>query len=416
MKFRTFARLTALVALAVAAPARADVYLSTPIITFGETETTRVSRQSLFVANDGADPLSLTGLQVRGDNDKEFAVAASSTCSADTVLLTGERCRIDLEFAPEVAGERTTQLRVYTDFSINPFNVALSGTGTVLVKPGDPYRSMISDPPSVEYGVRAAGQATAVVRISLVNNGTDIARVDTLVLAGRNVKAYEIVQTDCVQPKAITPGNACYADVRFTPQSDGPFSAVLRLRLYDGDRLEVALIGTGGTLPAKARNFVIEFYNATLDHYFISSLTPDIVANDTGANAGWTRTGRAFNAFPPTVTLAKAGTRTPVCRYYIPPPFGDSHFYSASPAECAEVGIKFPKFTFESADVMGMVLPDLVTGACAASSIPVYRVWNQRADSNHRYTVDKALRDAMLAKGYVAEGYGPDGVAMCAPI
>jgi hypothetical protein len=43
----------------------------------------------------------------------------------------------------------------------------------------------------------------------------------------------------------------------------------------------------------------------------------------------------------------------------------------------------------------------------------VYRLWNHRADSNHRYTADAATRAAMLARGYAPEGYGPLGVAMC---
>jgi len=32
-----------------------------------------------------------------------------------------------------------------------------------------------------------------------------------------------------------------------------------------------------------------------------------------------------------------------------------------------------------------------------------------------RTAVDTAIKALMLAKGYVAEGYGPDAVAMCAP-
>ena len=43
----------------------------------------------------------------------------------------------------------------------------------------------------------------------------------------------------------------------------------------------------------------------------------------------------------------------------------------------------------------------------------MYRLWNQRADSNHRYTADPATKALMLAKGYASEGYGPNGVAMC---
>ena len=46
----------------------------------------------------------------------------------------------------------------------------------------------------------------------------------------------------------------------------------------------------------------------------------------------------------------------------------------------------------------------------------MYRLWNQRAHSNHRYTTDTAIKTQMIAKGYVAEGYGPDTVTMCAPV
>ena len=85
------------------------------------------------------------------------------------------------------------------------------------------------------------------------------------------------------------------------------------------------------------------------------------------------------------------------------------------PSECNAIPTLFPTFQFEGANVMYMYVPDLATGACQAGSIPVYRVWNQRADSNHRYTIDRPLRDAMVARGYVAEGYGADAVGMCAP-
>jgi len=59
-------------------------------------------------------------------------------------------------------------------------------------------------------------------------------------------------------------------------------------------------------------------------------------------------------------------------------------------------------------------LPEKTTGACPVGTIPVYRLWNQRADSNHRYTTSAATKTQMIAAGYAAEGYGADGVAMCA--
>jgi len=155
---------------------------------------------------------------------------------------------------------------------------------------------------------------------------------------------------------------------------------------------------------------VVEYYNASQDHYFISSLQADIVALDTGKFAGWVRTGSTFKAYS-----TPTGNASPVCRFYIPPDQGDSHFYSASPAECAQTASKFPSFVEESTSVMYVDLPDLATGACPAGDIPVYRLWDSRADSNHRYVTDLRLRDQMLGQGWVAEGYGPAAVILCAP-
>jgi hypothetical protein len=106
---------------------------------------------------------------------------------------------------------------------------------------------------------------------------------------------------------------------------------------------------------------------------------------------------------------------SPVCRFYLPPGYGDSHFFSASPVECAAVLAKYPFFILESPAVFYITLPDQVTGACPAGTQPVYRVWDNRADTNHRYTANRAIRDQMVAAGWLAEGYGPDAVIMCAP-
>ena len=123
------------------------------------------------------------------------------------------------------------------------------------------------------------------------------------------------------------------------------------------------------------------------------------------------RTGYQFQ-----VWNGPGGFTKPVCRYYIPPGYGDSHFFSAAPDECAIALVKFPWLIKETDAAFYIGLPDSVTGACAANEVPVYRLWNGRADSNHRYTTSTAVKALMLAAGYVAEGYGPDQVGMCAPL
>ena len=46
-------------------------------------------------------------------------------------------------------------------------------------------------------------------------------------------------------------------------------------------------------------------------------------------------------------------------------------------------------------------------------TVPLYRVWNGRADANHRYTTNLADQSDRVRRGWIPEGYGPHGTAMC---
>ncbi|MEO8752315.1 MAG: beta-propeller fold lactonase family protein [Casimicrobiaceae bacterium] len=152
---------------------------------------------------------------------------------------------------------------------------------------------------------------------------------------------------------------------------------------------------------------VVEFYHAGLDHYFVTWVADEIAKLDAGiVIKGWTRTGKGFRTY----ASALEGT-SPVCRYYIPPTLGNSHYYGRGTAECDDTGRKNPTFVLEDASFMHMVLP--TGGLCPSSTLPVYRVFSNRPDANHRYTTERAVRDSMVAKGWVAEGDGPDLVVMC---
>jgi len=159
---------------------------------------------------------------------------------------------------------------------------------------------------------------------------------------------------------------------------------------------------------------VIEYYNAELGHFFITGDPEEMAVLDGGLLRGWKRTGYQFATY--TAAAAVPGL-TPVCRFYGRPEAGlDSHFYSASPSECDEVTARFgAAWALETATAFYTQLPNLVTGVCPAGTMPVYRVFNNRADANHRYTTDPAVREAMLMAGYTAEGYGENRVAFCVP-
>lgn len=170
----------------------------------------------------------------------------------------------------------------------------------------------------------------------------------------------------------------------------------------------------------------VEYYNAANDQYFVTTSRDEMAVLDAGGIAGWARTdnAQAFYAFEDPVQLvggmdpAHAGA-SPVCRFFIPPA---SHFLSASADECAAVAALHPEFVLETTTAFFAWLP-LADGTCAQPYAkiggfefqPVYRLWNKRPDTNHRLTASKVERDAMVEQGWVAEGYGNEGVAMCVP-
>jgi len=156
----------------------------------------------------------------------------------------------------------------------------------------------------------------------------------------------------------------------------------------------------------------VEFYNRALQHYFISAAPGEISDLDTGVHSGWERTGFSFLAYASSV----AGTN-PVCRFYRAPAYGDSHFYSADPTECANTAAQHPvDWIYESPNVFYIPLPNTTTGGCPANTLPIWRFFNQ-ITTNHRYTADVATRDAMRGDPatWIPEGYCNDSVIMCTP-
>ncbi len=159
-----------------------------------------------------------------------------------------------------------------------------------------------------------------------------------------------------------------------------------------------------------------EYYQPQLDHYFITAegMESGILDADT-STARWQRTGRTFGAWLP---FDLPGTKR-VCRFHGDVAAGpNSHFDTLEGGECdglkaldsatpqGQAAWRFEEYAFSAVEP--------VNDTCPTNLFPVYRAYNGGFEHglapNHRYTSDASVYQAMIAKGWAAEG-----VRFCVP-
>jgi hypothetical protein len=274
--------------------------------------------------------------------------------------------------------------------------------------PGMQASYACSLPSQVDFGSVAVGTQSATQNVTLTNSGNAPMSVQTAAVTTADFR----LVSGCGPGTVVASGGSCTMQLAANPGATGAVKASLMLATNDGP-YELPLVVNGLASPAAVPPNVvnvIEFYNATLDHYFISWTAAEIANLDAGNTpTRWTRTGYSFKAF----SAGQSGA-SDVCRYYIPPSDGSSHFFGRSSGECAATIQAHPEFVVEAQDYMQLYLP--TAGICPANTVPVHRLFDNRADANHRYTTDANVVAQMVARGWIAEGDGPNLVTMCAPL
>jgi hypothetical protein len=376
--------------------------VSRTVVSFGRDAEGVEFVQPLFLTNVGDAPIAFSGFPITGKSASEYTVGGP--CSASAVLLPGGRCRLDIVARPGLDSSAT--LTIQSDAANGAVAVALSATPS-----SDIARGVYATPPWIDFDRQPLGTTSAPQTITLTNPERIPLIFESVKISGKNAADFSMV-SDCVVGRQYVNNTSCTATITFTPGDNGPRATEIIFAGRPPNRgpgfvtLPYSVTGVGGVVTPVD---VVEYYNAALDHYFITWLPAEQANLDAGSTpTRWSRTGFAFHAY----AAAQPGT-SPICRYYLPPAFGDSHFFGRGTAECDATGAAHQAFVLEEPQFMQMFLP--LAGACPVGTTPIYRVFSNRPDANHRYMTDRALRDAMVAKGWLAEGDGPDLVVMCAP-
>jgi streptogramin lyase len=378
--------------------------LSTKLVTLYPMPTIDAEPEGIVFGSDGNIYVSTFG------SGSLYRVSASGTMTLLTSLPAGHHIRGLLEAAPGpllVFGDfdacniyeysplfgisiviPTTCQKIY-DLTIGPDGLVWYAGGTKIGKLTSPATPAYDPAPgTIAVAIAPAPDGTLWYGgdSGLVTSHTKIGQITTSGVA-----------LDAPVPPATS--TAAYMAVRAT---DG----TVFFTLPGDDKYGVVLPAVAMAPDALA----VEFYRPSGDHYFITTNADEINKLDTGAIAGWMRTGLTFKAWA--AADAPIPNANPVCRFY-----GQlgSHFFSAWLAECQAVIANYPSAWFlESSNVFEVVLPNIV-GSCPAGTLAVYRLYSNRLDAEHRYTTSLATRAQMIAMGWIAEGYGPIGVVMCVP-
>lgn len=152
---------------------------------------------------------------------------------------------------------------------------------------------------------------------------------------------------------------------------------------------------------------VVEFFNDSLGHYFMTADVNEIAILDAGVPiAGWSRTGYVFKAY----ALGAAAYGAPVCRFFGTPGSGpNTHFFTLDERECGLLKADPVTWTFEGYVFRALAAPN---GACPADKMIVTRFYNNGmgGQANHRYTTSAQVAADLRDAGWVEEG-----PVMCTP-
>ncbi|HYT96428.1 MAG TPA: hypothetical protein VEO36_03835 [Casimicrobiaceae bacterium] len=152
--------------------------------------------------------------------------------------------------------------------------------------------------------------------------------------------------------------------------------------------------------PAAAdERIAVEYYNASLDHYFFTTEPAEAAMLDAGVIVpGWTRTHFDFKVRPvgdPRGFVA--------CRFFGTPGIGpNSHFFTINADECAKVKAN-PFWMFEG---LAFNADAPVNEVCPADRVPVIRLYNngKGGQASHRYSTSHSEIGDMLGEGWIIEG------------
>ena len=385
---------------AVTASAAGRICTTRDVLLFGNQAVGTAVTQRAVVSNCGDAPFSFSEVSVHAATAAAYRIATS--CATSQVLVPSQSCSVDVTFAPTAPGEVSGGLWLHNTTATPDQIVTFYGRG---VDSQAGAATLEFDPSSLSFDPQVVGTTSPARTVTLRNRGPSQLTLRALVINGPTPYDFR-APGNCLLGVPIPAGGACELFFNFTPGAAGVRSA--RLNVDAPELANLALMNISGlgieTLPPAEwpTVIVVEFYNASLNHYFLTAVPEEVAAIEGGAvGPGWLRTGYSFQGYP---VDSKAPGAANVCRFFGTPGIGPSaHFFTADPAECALVKAN-PRWLYEGL-AFSARLPS--AGACPAGAEPVVRFFWPGSDvsqSRHRYVRDLLEQQRMRDARWIEEG------------
>jgi len=387
-----------LVFVAGGALADARICISRDVLLFGEQPVGASVTQSASVTNCGDAPFTFTDVSVHPATAPSYSVAA--TCATGQALAPGASCDARVTFAPSAPGQVSGGLWLHNTTGTPDQIVTFYGRG-VDARTGS--ATLAFEPGTIGFPAQAVGTTSSAQTLTLRNLGPADLTMTALVLNGPTPYDFRFPGT-CMLGVALAAGASCDLYFYFTPGAPGTRLARLNVDAPQLASLAMTTIsGVGVAAPLLPPTVdATEFFNASMDHYFLTAVPEEADAIDKGAvGGGWVRTGFAFHVYGADVDAPGA---LPVCRFFGTSGLGpDAHFFTADAAECALVKAN-PRWFYEGIAFRSAVPSG---GSCAAGTAAVVRFYRPGLvvrDSRHRYVRDAAEIARMRSAGWIEEG------------
>ncbi len=182
----------------------------------GESNVGIARRVTLFFANSGGNPISVSDVSASGDGNVTVQMTAND-CRKNDKLAGGSRCSVSLSITPTSAGPWGVEVLTTHDGSGRIARAVVNGKALQDAKnSGEGLNPNSKDIKPVDFGEVNVNSDPAVRTALMVNDSPEAITVMTIDLIAVS-KGLEKLGHGCAPEQVLKPGESCPITLRWTP-------------------------------------------------------------------------------------------------------------------------------------------------------------------------------------------------------